>query len=257
MKFGRFAAALAIFALTAALAGADTFHADTPYGDVFRNLSKEDVAALDRGEPVVHPLTNSGKLSLALADERAGEIGKRVGALRPNYMTELIASIPVRSAAETESILDRLAATLADVVGYMKIPYWSKRQQTTYDLFDKMEVLDRKPLAKGESIEVRQHMEPFDDFRTRYEYRREAGALRFSGVNLDTIVYTYKHFSAVSPGNMIWELYVFRQGDRLDIYGVGAVKAFDLFGLFRDRLEPSIMGRVEAFFRYVAEKINQ
>ncbi len=55
--------------------------------------------------------------------------------------------------------------------------------------FDKMEVLDRKTAGTGnaESIEVRQHMEPFDEFRARYDYRLEAGALRFSAVNLDTI----------------------------------------------------------------------
>jgi len=54
---------------------------------------------------------------------------------------------------------------------------------------------------------------------------------------------------------MVWELYVFCHNDGLYVYGVGAVKAFDLFGLFRDRLEPSLMGRVEAFFTYITKKI--
>ena len=36
----------------------------------------------------------------------------------------------------------------------------------------------------------------------------------------------------------------------------GAVRAFDMFGAIRDRLETSFLGRVEAFFGYMSKKLN-
>jgi len=227
------------------------------YAGVFQGLSNAETDALERGELIVRPLEDSGKLSLARDDNATKEILRRIQAIRPNYTAEFMAFVPVKDTAKAESMLNRIAEALSDVKGYVNIPYWSKQQKTTYALFDKMEVLDRKALGsgKGETIEVRQHMEPFDEFRAQYDYSLEAGTLRFSAVNLDHIVYTYQHFRAVAPDNMVWELYVFRQDDGLYVYGIGAVKAFDLFGLFRDRLEPSLMGRVEAFFTYITKKI--
>ncbi|GAB6276938.1 MAG: hypothetical protein SAMD01599839_14780 [Rectinema sp.] len=232
--------------------------ADSGYAGVFRNLSAAEASMLERGELVIRPLKASDSLSLAREDIKAKEIVKRLRDLHPNYTVEFMAIVPIKNAAKTESTLNRIAEALSDVQGYVNIPYWSQRQKTSYALFDKMEVLDRKTArtGKAESIEVRQHMEPFDEFRTRYDYRLEAGALRFSAVNLDTIVYTYQHFRAVAPNNMAWELYIFLQEDRFYVYGIGAVKAFDLFGLFRDRLEPSLMGRAEAFFTYITQKIS-
>lgn len=227
------------------------------YAGVFRGLSDAETAALERGELLVRPLEASGKLSLVRDDNATREIVQRIRTIRPNYTAEFMAIIPVKDMAQADSMLRRIAAVLSDVEGYINIPYWSKQQKTTYALFDRMEVLDRKARQtdNGETIEVRQHMEPFDEFRARYDYSLDKETLRFSVVNLDSIVYSYQHFRAVTPGNMVWELYVFRHNDGLYVYGVGAVKAFDLFGLFRDRLEPSLMGRVEAFFTYITKKI--
>ena len=38
------------------------------------------------------------------------------------------------------------------------------------------------------------------------------------------------------------------------LYGVGAVKTFDLLGLFGERLRTSFMGRIQAFFSYIYQK---
>ena len=228
-----------------------------PAYSAFLGISKENAAILNRGEPIIRTVRDAEALSLASLDDRTKALRQRVAKLKPNYLTELLLSIPLGKERTASVLLDRLSAALGDVSGYVKIPYWSVRQQTFYDLFDKMEILDRVLLDHGESIEVKQHMEPFDDFRARYEYRKESGSLAFSGVNLDPIVYSYRNLSAVAPGGMLWEMYAFVKEGRLNVYGVGAVKAFDLFGLFRDRLEPSFMGRVEAFFRHISSKINK
>ncbi len=229
-----------------------------PYAGIFQGLSDTEASALERGDMVVRPLEGPGKLSLTRDDNETKEIVRRIQTTRPNYTAEFMAFVPIQDGIQADGMLSRIAAALSDVKSYVGIPYWSKQHKTTYALFDTMDVLSRKArqAGKGETIEVRQHMEPFDAFRAQYDYRLETGILRFSAVNLDPIVYSYQHFRAVAPGDMVWELYVFRQNDGLCVYGVGAVKAFDLFGLFRDRLEPSLMGRVEAFFSYVTKKIT-
>lgn len=223
---------------------------------VFPGITADDRASLERGEVIIRAVSGTDRLSLAAFDPRAESLLADIAKLKPNYLTEFLMAIPLEGARKGEAVLDDLARALADVAGYNKIPYWSVRQQTTYDLFDRMEILARKPSGKGEAIEVLQHMEPFDDFRAVYEYRRFAGGLEFSGVNLDSVIYTYRNFSAVNPGNLVWRLYTFEKEGRLYACGVGAVKAFDLFGIVRDRLEPSFMGRVEAFFRHISRQIK-
>jgi len=262
------------FVAAAPLAGAADKKATLSYGGVFLGLTDAERASLERGDLVVHPLKDAQKLNLAYSDAETQEIQRRVKAIQPNYTAEFMAAIPMRDEAQTKTTINQIVDVLSDVNGYVDIPYWSKQQKTTYPLFDKMQVLQRGPLkdeksksntpnasnanaaeSSAESIQVLQHMEPFDDFRARYDYRVTSSALRFSAVNEDTIVYSYQHFSAVSPGNMIWELYVFPVNGNLCIYGVGAIRAFDMFGIFRSRLEPSLMGRVEAFFGYVAKTV--
>lgn len=224
----------------------------------FIGLTQMEVGILDRGEPVIRSVHDARRLSLASFDEKMVELHAYLTKLNPNYITELLLSFPVKDTTQNEHILNRLTSLLADVSGYVNIPYWSVRQQTTYALFDKMEILTRTPIEGGESIVARQHMEPFDIFEVRYEYRRYSkDTLIFSGINLEPIVYSYNGFKAVASGGMLWELYAFVNDGRLYVYGVGGVKVFDLFGLFRERLEPSFMGRVAAFFKYISKNIDQ
>ncbi len=233
----------------------------------FRDLNAAEEAVLDGGRAVVRTVRNPKKLGLILPGAQADELRSRIASLKPNYATEVIARVGVKSEAEAAALLERLAAALSDVKGYVGIRYYSTRQKTDYDLFDKMDITARTKAASGETIEVVQHMEPFDDFGARYEYRLTdsagkdaapggAAALSFFGSNLGPIVYSYQNFKAVSTGNMIWGLYAFRDGENVVFYGIGGVKAFDMLGIFRDRLEASFMGRVTAFFTAMSEKLR-
>jgi hypothetical protein len=233
----------------------------------FSGLNAQEFARLQEGEAVIRSVPDARKLALAATGKTADEIRAQVAAIRPNYLSEVMALVSVADDKAASAVLERLAAAVADVKGYIGIPYWSKRQKTFYDLFDKMDIWSTKPLPGGESIEVVQHMEPFDDYGARYDYRLEsspgipaapgkASALTLSATNLGPIVYSYGGYKAVSPGGMLWSLYVYRDSGRILFYGVGAVKAFDGFGLFRERLETSFMGRVEHFFGFMIKKLR-
>lgn len=247
-------------------AAAPTANGQAPQ-QALRGLDAAEIALLDSGRPVVRTVRDPKKLALAAPGAEADQLRSRIASLRPNYATEVVATAPAADAAEASAILERLARALSDVDGYIGIRYYSTRQKTDYDLFDKMEVRARVPLLGGETIYVLQHMEPFDDFECRYEYRLldangspaapgKAAALAFSGLNLGSIIYSYRNFKAVTMGNMTWTLYAFRDGGRVVFYGIGGVKAFDMLGIFRDRLEASFMGRVTAFFTAMSERLR-
>jgi hypothetical protein len=222
-----------------------------------RYLNADEAARLGRGETVIRSVADYRKLALSASGKVADELRASVAAIKPNYLSEVIAIATVKDDAEAEALLGRLQTALSDPRGFVGIPYWSTRNKKTYDLFDKMEIRSRAALPGGESVEVLQHMEPFDDFRARYEYSQADAALRFTGRNLDPIIYSYRNFKAVATGDMLWSLYVVRDGGRMVFYGVGAVRAFDLLGAFRDRLEASFTGRIEAFFGYMSGKMRQ
>lgn len=222
----------------------------------FGNLTSDEAALVGAGAPVIRTVARSSRLALTVSGPLADEIRSKAAALRANYMAELILLSPRK---ENDPALERLAAALEDVKGYVSIPYWSQQNQRTYDLFDEMEILSRTSKDGLVVTEVAQHMEPFDDFKARYSLRPigEAGmparALWYTSENLSPIV--YRRVRAVAPGNMVWFLYVFPADDALAFYGLGLVKTFDLLGLLRDRLETSFMGRVKAFMEFMSKKL--
>jgi len=229
---------------------------DATVSGIFGNLTSAEAVLVEAGEPVIRTVAKSSRLALTVSDPLAQEIRSKAAALRANYMAELILLSPRK---QNDPALERLAAALEDVKGYVSIPYWSRQNQRTYDLFDEMEILSRTSTDGLVVTEVVQHMEPFDDFKARYTLRPigEAGmparALWYTSENLSPIV--YRRVRAVAPGNMVWFLYAFPTDAALAFYGLGLVKTFDLLGLLRDRLETSFMGRVKAFMEFMSKKL--
>jgi hypothetical protein len=215
----------------------------------FTGLDDAEKAALERGEVLFRRLRSVRDLSCGSEDFKY--IRSEIGALRPNYLTEVLAILPVDDAIPP---LGKLLAAVRNVEGYVGIPYWSKQFQKTFPLLDRLRVISRTVRPAGETIEVEQHMMPFEDFRFEYAYSKIDGGLLFRGTNTSPLV--YKGINAVATADMLWHLRAFRDGDKIVFYGVGAVKAFDLFGAFRDRLEISFVGRTEAFFEYLYARLG-
>lgn len=216
----------------------------------FQGLSEQERATLDQGRALIRQASSARSLSLAATGAFADEIRSRVRTLGANYIGEVIMVVP--AGVSSTGFLQALAKDLANVEGFVGIPYWSKQNNRTYDLFDKMKIVERTTQAAGQSVVADQHMEPFADYRARYTYELHDGELHFHSENLTTI--SYKGFDAVGPGHMVWYLYGFQNEGATCLYSVGAVKAFDLLGFFGDRLKTSFMGRIQAFFSYLYEK---
>jgi len=218
----------------------------------FTGLSAAEQEAVRAGHPVIRQADSASSLSLAVQTPFAEEIRGRIRSLRANYVGEVIMAMPASAGPGT---LQGLARDLANVEGYVGIPYWSKQQNRRYDLFDRMKVRERTRQAAGETVIAHQHMEPFSEYDARYSYELAGAELRFRSENLTQI--TYRGFDAVSAGNMVWYLYGFSEAGSTYLYGVGAVKTLDLLGLFDQRLRTSFMGRIQAFFSYMYGRQRQ
>jgi hypothetical protein len=216
---------------------------------VFEGLSTQEFEILQKGEPLIRQLSSPRSVSLVAAGAFPDEIRDHIRTLGANYIGEVLMVIP---GATSSGLLQALAKDLSNVEDYVGIPYWSKQNNRSYDLFDKMRIVQRMTQDGGQVVVTEQHMEPFADYRARYWCKLDGLELQFRSENLTTI--SYKGFNAVAPTDMIWYLYGFAQGGGICLYGVGAVKAFDLFGLYGERLKTSFMGRIEAFFSYLYEK---
>jgi hypothetical protein len=215
----------------------------------FRNLSANELTALTAGQTVFRQPDNWKGLSLPAAASFYKDIEDTIRKGGHNYIGEVLLVLPDK---EAEALLPALKARLLDFEGYAGIPYWSRRNKKYYDLFDWVKVVkgsapgSRPPSA---SLDTLQFMEPFGEYGSRYAWDFSASALSFSGENTSHL--SYDGFKAVSPGNLIWRLGAYRANGYWVFYGLGAVKAFDMFGALRERLSASFMGRIEAFFKHV------
>lgn len=235
----------AILMFGVALGTAAALNAQSPeLSAFFRNRSPQELAALERGEVLVGKLADWKRMGLGAAGLLPDRLRARMAKLRPNYVTEFMAVAP-----SGQQGLEAARAALSDVKGYLGIVYHSKQYDSDLPLFDKMIVKSRSPVPGGETILTSQHMMPFEDFDAKNEYSLAGDDLYFSSENQSPL--RYYGWYAVSPGEMIWTIFVRRVGDRDCFYGIGGMRAFDILGAVRSRLENSFIGRVEAFMRFM------
>lgn len=215
----------------------------------FRNLTAEEAAVVYSGKSVFRQMSGWKDLSVPAGAPFAKDIEETVRKLGANYIGEVVLVLPK---AANPDLLAVLARNLADVESHEGIPYWSRRYKKNFDLFTWVKVLERSGTESEGGLSSEQYMKPFDPYRARYSWSLKGERLSFLSTNLSHLSYDGR--KAVSPGDMVWRLEAYAEGDRWVLYGIGAVKAFDMLGLLRDRLSESFMGRIEAFFGYMYKR---
>ncbi|HUX43058.1 MAG TPA: DUF6675 family protein [Rectinemataceae bacterium] len=234
----------ALFLILAALASfAETGPTAVEIDRVFIGLDAAEKSLLSDGQPVIRTSAHPRASALVGNSATAAALRDRFGKLNPNYYGEFLY---VRRFDPV--LLDGLEKYLSDPRHFVGLPYRSKRNNAVYDLFDRMDVSESSSSGGATTVTVVQHMEPFAAYRASYRIARRGNELEFSFVNEGPLVYSYQNFKAAGPGDMAWSVYAFEKDGWLWFYGAGGVKAFDLFGAFRGRLEDSFMGRIGAFF---------
>jgi hypothetical protein len=230
---------------------AQTPIATNPVVASFRNLSDEDALVLSRGQTVFRQPDNWRGLSVPASVPFYKELEETIRKGGHNYIGEVVLVLPL---VQAETLLPLLKDRLLDFEGYAGIPYQARRSKRWYDLFDYVKVVRGSRNVSGGLVEVLQFMEPFGEYGSTFEWSIKPDSIAYSGRNTSSL--SYRGVRAVSSGNLIWRFHAYPVGGYWVFYGLGAVKAFDLFGTLHDRLSASFMGRIEAFFRHVYDSTS-
>jgi hypothetical protein len=211
----------------------------------FRNLNEKERMALATGHSVFRQPSGWRNLSMPVTAPYFNELEDWVRRSGANYLGEVILLL---SREQAEAVLPEIMARLRNVEGYAGIPYWSSQFQVYYDLFEWLRVVGGSRGMNQGTVDAVQYMKPFGEYSSTYKWLFSPLEMVFSGIN--TTALSYQGVKAVAPGNMNWILRAWSHDNWWLFYGLGCVKAFDLFGTLRTRLSVSFMGRIEAFFRY-------
>lgn len=248
LRAAALAAAVTLYAAASAFAQGASAAAANPAA-AFRNLSADESRALAAGQTLFRQPSNWRGLSMPADAPFYKEIEDELRKGGHNYLGEVLMVLP---RARAEALIPALREKLLNFEGYAGIPYWSRRNQKYYELFDWVRVsAGPAPALRGPSgrLAAKHYMRPFGEYDSEYLWEFSGGALRFSGQNTTPLF--YEGVRAVAPGQLIWRLRAYPLGESWVFYGLGAVKAFDMLGAMRERLSASFMGRIEAFFKHV------
>ena len=212
----------------------------------FRNILAKEAVQLQLGEPLFRVLDSYKDFSLHTEDSESEKIRSILKDVNPNFLAEILMVIPVD---EKRDNLSFIRNTLLDVTLFDDIPYYSKRNEKWYPLYQDTRILSQTVSSPEQEILSAYHkMKPFKPLEIMYRYYLHGDTFFFESRN-STNIY-YKNFKAVRKGNLITLLWIKDEGDRLIVYGVGGAKAFTFFGLFGERMDNSFIGRMEAFFSW-------
>tara|TARA_B100000614_G_scaffold259811_1_gene285255 strand:+ start:1433 stop:2230 length:798 start_codon:yes stop_codon:yes gene_type:complete len=248
----RFAAIITLAAFIGPLS-ADAQSLDS----LLSGLSRGDRERLVQTGAIEQYIENHRRLSYAPDHPLARAIEDRVNEVRPNVISEQI--VLVRGDVDRVELL-RLYNSLRRVSDLSYLQYYNERKDSTNELFhDSFAVAgpeDRTPVSdptvtsipEEDTVWVLQGLPPFGTILSRYRYRSGGEAFLFSGTNVDTL--TYRSVPVVQPGNMITDILVIPGDGFVLMYGVGAVRAFKMFGLLDDRIEAAFSGRTEGLFNW-------
>ena len=213
----------------------------------FKDLSSGDLARLQGGESLFRILDSYKDFSLQTGNSDSEQVRSLIKKINPNFLAEILMVIPVD---EKRDNLNFIRTSLMDVTLFDDIPYYSKRNDKWYPLYEDTKILSLTNSGPEESIISAYHkMKPFKPQDTNYKYSIIGDTFWFESRNSSNIY--YKSFKAVKKGNLITLLWIKDEGDRLIVYGIGGAKAFTFFGLFGERMDNSFIGRMEAFFSWV------
>ena len=221
-------------------------------GQPFSRLPAAESAAILRGESIFRQPSGWRELALPAGAPFAQELTEETRKSGANYIGEVLMVLPWN--ATTAGLPGSLALLLGEVEKHVGIPYYSVRNKETYPLYDKAVILERSTDATKGKLIALLHMEPFSDYRASYVWTVRSDGLSFRSENLSPL--EYRKTKAVATGDLVWRLEAYVSGEQWILYGIGRVKAFDMFGLLRDRLSASFTGRIEAFYSSIFARLK-
>lgn len=214
------------------------------------NLTVQDKAVIDSGKVLIKNVDSLKELSLASTNDTAQKALATAKQLRPAYIAEIIQVRPYKG---NENLVNSLETLILDIPSYAGIPYYSERAEAWYDLYSSATITSTQKKGNAAEVFADLEMEPFGTIHTQINTEKTDDSFYYESVNLNKLRY-YDKFTCVTPHNMKSIITVFRSGDNLVLYGIGAVNAPSIFFL-RDRVETSFMNRIKTFCSFFFEKL--
>jgi hypothetical protein len=225
--------------------------------DVLASLSPRDRRELLDSGSIEQYIENHRQIAYVPDHPLAERISDSVGSVRPNVISEQI--VLVRKRVDRDELLS-LFNSLRRISQLANLRYENERKDTTHDLFRESFAVDNadsrqriddpvvSQMPSRDEVQVLQGLPPFGIVLSSYSYISEGSAFLFLGTNEDSL--NYRGVPVVQAGNMITTILVIAGEDYLLMYGIGAVRAFKMFGLLDDRIEAAFSGRTEGLFNW-------
>ncbi|AEJ19715.1 DUF6675 family protein [Gracilinema caldarium] len=207
--------------------------------DIINILKKERI--------IIHSINSLQDSALDFSKPNMDRLGNIFKSLKPNFLTEGISIVPLKKGDEL-TVMKIIINRLKDITFLDSIPYYSKRNKTTQPLFTNSKIIENNIHGMNTAIIAEQKMLPFETARFSYSYIETENTFLFSSENISPLV--YNGITTAGPGSMRTAILIEVHPGFLVCYGLGGAKAFTFFGLFNDRLETAIVGRIEAFYSW-------
>ncbi len=225
--------------------------------DLLNGLSRSDRRELLQTGSLEQYIENHRQIAYVPDHSLAETVADQVNSVRPNVISEQL--VLVREEVGAEELL-MLFNSLRSISDLSYLEYYNSRKDTTNELFydsyavrgpdERTRIPDPtvSSVPAEDQVWVLQGLPPFGTILSRYTYQAQGDAFLFAGTNEDTL--TYRNVPVVRSGNMITNIVVIAGDDFVLMYGIGAVKAFKMFGLLDDRIEAAFSGRTEGLFNW-------
>ncbi|MFW5826984.1 MAG: DUF6675 family protein [Alkalispirochaeta sp.] len=225
--------------------------------DLLSSLSRADRRELLETGALEQYIENHRRIAYVPDHSLAETVADQVNSVRPNVISEQL--VLVREDIGREELL-MLFNSLRRISDLSNLEYYNSRKDTTNELFydsyavngpdERNRISDPtvSRIPSEDQVWVLQGLPPFGTILSRYVYESRGSSFLFAGTNQDTL--TYRNVPVVRSGNMITNIVVISGEDFVLMYGIGAVKAFKMFGFLDDRIEAAFSGRTEGLFNW-------
>lgn len=213
-------------------------------------LTTEELEQLNNGEVIIKNINYKRNMCLNINDETlAGELNTIITKLSPKYLAEVIQFKPYEG---NEDLPQRLEAVLNNVPEYAGIPYWSVRAEEWYDLYESAVITDIIEEDNRKTIKADLIMSPFNVVNEVIDIAKTEDEILYVAKNTNLLRYHDK-FDCVWPEKMKICIYLFRDGDRWILYGIGGVNA-PRIPFFVERIQTSFINRINTFCSFIFKK---
>lgn len=212
------------------------------------NLTEEEQQKIANGEVLIRNTGSVSKLCVNAVNPTVQKALDTAKAVRPAYLAEIVLVRPYKP-----GVIEQFEDLVTDINSYVGIPYYSEHNGIWVDLYASADIKSFVRSREGTNAVADLYMEPFGIITTDIHTEVQPESYYYESKNTSKV--KYSGITCVNKNNMRSIIVIFRDGDNLVFYGIGAVNA-PTFSFIRDRVELSFMNRIKTFCNFFFAKLQ-